>query len=65
MNTNSISKNSENYQNDDCFENEIQNKDLNNKETKEKSRSQKISQVQEWFESIEIGFICKVEVVKG
>ncbi len=43
MNTNSISKNSENYQNDDCFENEIQNKDLNNKETKEKSRSQKIS----------------------
>ena len=36
MNTNSISKDSENYQNDDCLENETQNKNLNNKETKKK-----------------------------
>jgi len=43
MNTSSISKDSENYQNDDCLENETQNKDLNNKETKKKGRSQKTS----------------------
>ena len=43
MNTSFISKDSENYQNDDYLENEIQNKDLNNKETKEKGGFQKTS----------------------
>ncbi len=65
MNTSSISKDSENYQNDDCLENETQNKDLNNKETKKKGRSQKTSWIWKWFESVETDFICKVEVVKG
>jgi len=58
MNTNPIVSD----ENNDYPENESQNL---NKKTKKKGGSQKTSWVWAWFESVETGSICKVEVVKG